>query len=300
MRGPGPVLSTLLVAILCVIWGSTWLVIREGLVDLPPFTSAAIRFALAAVLMVLVCHFLAMREGGRRAPLWLVLLAGTLNFSASYGAVYSAEQVLPSALSSVLFAVFPLLVAVMSHYLLPAERLRPKHALGFLLGFVGVGLLFITDVSAVGPGALPMAMVFMISPVVAALGTTVVKRYGGDVSSLLLNRDAMFVGAVTLGALAVLFERDASMTFTGAAIGSIAYLSVIGTVVTFSLYFWLLRYAPAYKLAVIPYVTPVVAIVLGVTIAGESVGASTFAGMGLILLGVLLVTRGSASRRVRR
>lgn len=289
--GPGARAVSLLVGLLCLLWGSTWMVIREGLEDLPPFLSAAVRFTIAALLMAVVASRLAGREGGARPTRSLVLMMGVFNFAVSYGIVYWVEQYLPSALTSVLWAIFPLVMAILSHLFLPAERIRPLGALGFLLGFAGVTLLFLTDVRALGADALPAAMVLLVSPLVVAFATLYVKKHGEGTSSLRLNRDAMFLGAALLWVVVFLFERDAPVSWSGAAVASVAYLSVVGTVVTFGVYFWLLRFAPAYKLSVIPYLTPAVALALGAFVAGEPVGPMTLVGMGMILAGVLLVSR---------
>ncbi|MBI4879073.1 MAG: EamA family transporter [Planctomycetes bacterium] len=297
---PSTLRVLLLVALLSLIWGSTWLVIREGLEDLPPFSSAAMRFLFAALLMAGVARLLAAREGGADPPLRLVLVMGFLNFATSYGVVYWAERVLPSALASVLWAVYPIIQGILSHLALPGEGLRLSQGAGFLLGFAGVVLLFVTDIQSVGPGATTAGLVLLISPAVVAVATTYIKRCGAGVSSLKLNRDGMILGAALLTALALCTERDAELRWTGQAVFSVAYLSVVGTVVTFSIFFWLLRYAPAYQLAVIPYVTPAVALLLGFFVAGEPLGPATLAGMGLILGGVVLVTGWRPKRAASR
>ena len=124
--GPGRVTVVLTVTVLCLIWGSTWLVIKTGLRDLPVLTSAAARFTIAAGAMALLAPALHRREGGTRPPRWLALCMGSLNFAVSYGVVYVAETVIPSGLASVLWAVFPLLTAALGHVWLPGERLRPS------------------------------------------------------------------------------------------------------------------------------------------------------------------------------
>ena len=104
---PAPSRSTLAlcVAVLCLAWGSTWIVISKGLEDLPPFTSVSVRFALAASVMALLARRLGQREGGERPPRKLVLAMGCLNFGCSYGIVYWSQQHLPSGLVSLLWAV---------------------------------------------------------------------------------------------------------------------------------------------------------------------------------------------------
>src|SRR5262245_27831490 len=120
---PRPLRVLLLTALLCLIWGSTWIVIKEGLQSLPPFTSAAARFGIAAACMSLLAAWLGAREGGSAPSLGLSLILGCLNFAASYGIVYWSETRIHSGLASVLWAVFPLLQATLGHVFLPGERL---------------------------------------------------------------------------------------------------------------------------------------------------------------------------------
>ncbi len=277
------------IVLLCLIWGSTWVVIKGGLEDLPPLTSAGARFAVAALLMVGVAALFGAREGGKKPPVWLWLVQGTTNFALSYGIVYHSETVLPSGLVSLLFGVYPMLQALAGHLFLDGERLRSTQWIGFGVGLVGLVLLFRTDLRGFGPDGVPTALLLMLSPVSVVIGTTLVKRYGGGVSSTLLNRNGMFVGAALLLAAAVALEREAGVSWTTPAVASVLYLSVMGTVVTFSLFFWLLRYVAAHRMALISYVTPALALFLGWAFAGEPVTASTLSGAACILCGVLFV-----------
>lgn len=296
---PSALKVLLLTALLCLIWGSTWVVIKNGLEDLPPLGSAAARFTLAAAAMSLLCALLAEREGGSRPTLALTLVLGSLNFALSYGIVYWSEARLPSALVSVLWAVYPLLQAVVGHLFLPGERLAPAQGLGFGLGFLGVAALFATDLRELGPEAIPAGAALLFSPLVSAIGTTYVKKHGAGTSSLLLNRNGMWIGATGLWAAAFVAERGASYRWTGMALFSLVYLALIGTVVSFGVYFWLLRHTPANRLSVIAYVTPAVALGLGLAVRHEPIGPWTLAGLGAILAGVFLVHRGGMKPKAR-
>lgn len=271
--------------------------IREGLDDLPPFTSAGVRFLLAAVVMAMLAPWLAPREGGTRPTLRLVAAMGVLNFALSYGVVYWAECSLPSGLVALLWAIYPMLMAAMGHVWLRGERLRGRQWIGFLGGFAGVGLLLGTDLPDIGGGAVTAGLVLLVSPLAVAFGTVIIKREGRGVCSVLLNRDAMALGAALLLMVALFTERDAPAAWTPRAVGSIVYLAIAGTVVTFGLYHWVLRFAPAHQLALIAYVTPVLALALGVALRNEPVGPNTLVAGLLILAGVTGVLAGGAPRK---
>jgi drug/metabolite transporter (DMT)-like permease len=279
------------IALLCLIWGSTWIVIQGGLQDLPALTAAAARFVLAAVVMTAAAPFLRAREGGADPPLWLSAVLGTGNFGLSYGIVYWSETQLPSGIVSVLWSVFPMLMALSGHLFLPGETLHGRQWAGFATGLMGVAVLFMTDLRRFGPQAIPAASILILSPLVSTVGTTIVKRRGSEVSSVLLNRDAMWIGALLLCGGAWFFERDLQVRWTVTAVLSVLYLAVAGTVVTFGLYFWILRHTAAHRLSLIAYVTPAVALLLGWAVGREPITAKTVAGSALILSGVSLVVR---------
>jgi len=96
---------------------------------------------------------------------------------------------------------------------------------------------------------------------------------------------------VLLLAAALLFERDAPARWTPAAIGSVLYLALAGTALTFGLYFWLLRHTAASRLSLIAYATPAIALAVGNLAGGEPIRATTLAGSALILCGVACVVR---------
>src|SRR5688572_23155281 len=122
-------------AVVCLIWGSTWLVIKIGLRDVPPFTGAALRFLIAGLCMAALVPLLSRREGGGRPPFVVVLTQGLFQFALNYGLVYVAETAIPSGLVAVLWSVFPLFVGLAGHYVLKTELLAGVQWLGLLLAF---------------------------------------------------------------------------------------------------------------------------------------------------------------------
>ncbi len=278
---------------LVVIWGTTWAAIRVGLEGMPPMTSAALRFAVASLALLPFVWRLRLRLGTSSVErrLWLVNAAFT--FLGSYGVVYWAEQHVPSALAAVLFATFPLFVAVFAHFGLPSERLGPARLLGVLLGFAGTVVLFSDDL-AHGSATLVPALVFLLSPTCAAIGQVLVKRSGGGVHALSLTLVPMAISAGVFAVLALSFERGREVHLGPRSVASFLYLGVLGSAVAFYLYFQLLQRMDATRLSLLTYLCPLVAVVVGVVFLKERLTSAMVLGMLVILSGVGLASRSAA------
>ena len=284
-------------ALLILIWGTTWAAIRVGLEGLPPFTGVAVRFAIAAVVLLLVARMMNWPLGSGRRAYLLWTVNGAFSFSISYGVVYWAEQWVPSGLAAVLFSTFPLFVAVMAHFWLPGESLRLPSVLGILLGFAGVGIIFSEDLTSLaGQQTRTAAVVFLISPLVSALANVIIKRWGAGFHPISLTAVPMAMTAMAMGALAAWAEKGRGIALDTASAAALVYLAVCGTAVTFFLYFWLLDRLPATRLSLITYGVPIVAVTVGTLFLDEPFTARMFMGSLLVLAGVAIAVRFGKSR----
>lgn len=283
-------IAPLLIALLCLIWGSTWFGIRICLHDQPPLTSAALRFLLAGLAMTALAPRLRRFDTAPPPPRWLWLTAGATSFAGSYGILYAAETVVPSGIAAVLWAIFPLLMAG-SGVLVLGERIAPRQWLGFVVAFSGIVAVFGGNLGSTDAKSLPWALLILLSPIVSALGTTLIKKFGSGTSSVLLNRNGMLFGALLLGAAAVLVEDPRTIVWTWPAVLATLYLALFGTALSFGVYFWLLRTAPASQLALISYVTPVLAMLLGAAVGDGEADPMAWVGTALVVTGVALVVR---------
>ena len=278
---------------MCIfIWGTTWAAIRVGLSGIPPFRGAAMRFAIAGVLLLVLA--LVRRVPLGRAPMerWLWVINGTLSFSASYGTVYWAEQWVPSGLASIIFATFPLFVAALAHYMLPGESLRLPSVMGIVLGFCGIAVIFSEDLTLLGGPGTPLAAVVMLSsPVVSALASVMVKRWGQGIHPLSLTSVPMILGSVLLWSFSAVMERGMPTVWTTASVGSLIYLALAGSAVTFLLFFWLLQRMAATRLSLIAYITPVLSVLVGMIFMGEHATMITVLGSIIVVLGVVMASR---------
>src|SRR6185436_12598278 len=152
-------LQILAYALLCLIWGSTWIVIKVGYGDLGPFNVAAVRFVIAGTVFALLVPILGARLPRGRTEWLLVSWVGTVLFAADYGLIYWAEQRLDSGLTAVIFAVMPVMTSVAAHFYLASERLTPHKLLGTVIAFAGVAVLFTDRLAVDASQTWPMAAV---------------------------------------------------------------------------------------------------------------------------------------------
>jgi drug/metabolite transporter (DMT)-like permease len=299
---PSRLLSYLILLLLTCIWGTTWSAIRVQLRGIPPFTGVALRFALAGAVLLGVALAMKVPLGRARYErrLWVVNAACT--FCTSYGLVYWAEQWLPSGLTAVLFATFPLIVAVLAHFWIPGERLTAAAVVGVVVGFAGVAVLFSADLESIaGPRAVFVAAVLLISPTVSAVAQVAVKRWGGEVHPLSITAAPMLLTGGVMGTLAAIVERDRGATFGGPSVGALLYLALVGSALAFSLYFWLLRHLPSTQVSLVAYTAPVLAVFVGRVALDEPVTARMLAGSALVAAGVAVALRaGHAAEPARR
>jgi drug/metabolite transporter (DMT)-like permease len=287
-----PLLTYAGLATLVLIWGSTWAAIRVSLEGIPPLTGVVIRFTLACLLLLALTPFFGVRLGRSPMERRLWCINAVLTFTISYGLVYWGEQWVPSGLAAVIFATFPLFVAVLAHFFLPGERLRTASFVGVLIGFAGVAVLYSEDLGTlVGPRAGFAAKLMLIAPVASAIANVAVKRWGSGVSPLSVSGVSMGLGALLVVPFAWIVERGREVTFGIRPVLAVVYLAVVGSAVAFTVYYWLLRRLPATSLSLINYATPVVAVLIGTLWLGEPFTLRILLGAALVVAGVAISVR---------
>jgi drug/metabolite transporter (DMT)-like permease len=289
--------TALALAALIMIWGSTFAVIAVGLEDIPPMTGIALRFALASFLLLALAWKRGVPLGKSRREWKLWWVNGLFTFCFAYWITYWAEQYLPSGLAAILYATFPLFVALLAHWMIPGEPLTRRALAGAFLGILGVVWIFADDLSDLGgPMVVPAALVMILSPLSASVASVWVKKWGSGIHPLSQTAVPMAICAGIMGLLALVFEADREMVWSVRSVSTLLYLAVIGSAVTFTLYFWLLSYLRATRISLITFGVPIVAVLVGVLARNEPVTVGMIGGTGLVLTGVALTLRVPAGR----
>lgn len=277
------------------VWGSTYLGIAVAVETIPPFLMAAARFALAG--SVLFAWSLARARGAFPWPTrreWRdSAITGALLLGGGMGFVAWGEQTIPSGIAALVIATMPVWTTVLGRILL-GQRLPGLALVGISIGFVGVAVL-------VGPtvlgttGALDPAGLgaILLSPLSWALGSLYASHRAILPGHPLVATSAqMLTGAVALTILAALTGEPARLDVGGISARSIVaflYLAIIGSLLAFTVFGWMLRVAPLPLVTTYAYVNPVVAVILGAIVLQEPIEPRTLVAGGIIVIGVALI-----------
>jgi drug/metabolite transporter (DMT)-like permease len=286
--------------ILCGIWGSTWLFIKLGLADLPPITFAGIRFVISCAILFPLVWLRHLPLPKTRADWFLLVGTGVMSFSLNYGLVFWAEQYITSGLAALLQATLPAFGLILAHFYVPAERMTWVKIAGVVLGVGGVGVVFSNQLAISGRQALAGCVGMVLSAFFAAYSNVLVKTYGKNLNPAVIAAYQMLFGLVPLLLYGLAFEGNPlRFRWTPLAVLCLLYLAVVGSVIAFLLYYWLIQNMDVTKTMLISLVTPVVAVILGMLVLDEQLSWRTLVGGAMIIAGIgFIVVRKPRSRAV--
>ena len=286
-----PALIWLALGAVYVIWGSTYLAIREAVLTLPPLLMASVRFLVAGALLYVWAIRRGHREGDRPGwPEWRsAFVVGSLLLLVGNGGVVLAERSVPSGVAALVIATIPVWMAMIDR-VFSGQRLVPQAIGGLALGFGGLAVL----VGGTGSGKLDL--VGMVILLTAALGWAIGSMYSRGARlparPLVATAMEMLAGGTALafaGAVHGEFGRIHPERFSTASLLGLAYLIVFGSWVAFSAYIWLLRTAPISLVSTYAYVNPVVAVFLGWAFLSERITPRTMVAGAVIVAAVALI-----------
>jgi drug/metabolite transporter (DMT)-like permease len=285
-------------ALICLIWGSTWLVIKVGLIGVPPFLAAGLRFLLATLLVGAVLAARRQRFRLTHDDKVCVISLGLLVFWLDYAAVYWAETRISSGLTAILFSTMPLMTSLLSAYWTRSETLSGRKIVGIVIGVLGTTLLFWPQESLGLPQALGMLAVLGAS-VCAAINLVTMKKYGRHGDPFVLNFFGMGIGAVLLVAMSAGMESWSAVVWSRANVLAVFYLSIFGSVIAFWAYYSLIKRMDATVVSMNTLIIPIVALALGRAFLDETVTPMAVAGIATILVGVAIAIVPMGSTQVR-
>jgi drug/metabolite transporter (DMT)-like permease len=298
---PAPWKILVAFAIIYIVWGSTYLAIRVGVREMPPFLMAGLRFTIAGLAL-----YAWMRFQGTPSPSWrewrAASILGTLMFLIDYASLFWAEERVPSGIAAVVLAAIPVCITLLEIIFLRTQRLTVRLSLGLAVGLIGVAVLMNPKASL---GEAPLDRGGAIALLVAccgwSIGTIVSQKLVLPSSKPMSAGAQMFSGGVQLLVLSSVsgeFSRFHVREISGSAWFSLVYLIIAGSIVGYTAYVWLLHYESPTRVGTYAYVNPVIAVILGAALGGEIIGRRTLLGTALVLVSVVAIT--TAKARVAR
>jgi len=295
-----PTWKTLLAfAIIYLVWGSTFLAIRVGVREVPPFLLAAMRFSVAG--LALCGWMLARGERSPSARQWMsAFVLAVLIFVLDYGLLFWAEQRVPSGIAAVMLATIPVFMALSEIIFLRTQRLTARLAWALLIGMGGVAVLMS---HSLGLGGAPIdragALALIIASISWAVSSALTRKLPLPTSKIMSSGAQMLAGGVLLALTAAALGEFRSFHPGAVSRGawlSLLYLIVAGSIVAFTAYIWLIHHESPTKVGTYAYVNPVVAVLLGYFLGGEGLGLRTILGTLFVLVSVAVITTTPAQK----
>lgn len=290
----------LVLILLGAIWGASYLFIKVGGAEIPPFTFVEGRALIAALALYIV-----MRVRGERLPRarreWLLLAAmGIFNGVIPYTLITWGEIHIASGLAAILTAAMPLFTVMLAHFWTHDERLSVAKVLGVILGFVGVIVLFLPQWRQgmqVADSATPSGMEFwgefavVVAAASYAVAVLIARKYLLSMSHVVASTGQLASTAFFMLPLSLAFDSLSVLRPSPAAIGSLVTLALLGTAFAYILYYWLIDHTGATRTSLVTFLIPITGVMWGALLLGERIDWEAIVGLVLIIAGVGLVSR---------
>ena len=289
-----PVMVLLAFAIVYLVWGSTYFFIQKAVAGFPPFMLGALRFLLSGMLMTFWCIMKGEKLFGI-PNIKHAIISGILLLFFGNGIIIWVEQTIPSGVAAITVSSAPLWFILLDK---PkwSENFRSRSIVaGMLIGLAGVLLLFSEQVSEAmkGNGVQIGTMILLLIASIAWAGGSLYSKYKSSEGSTIVNSSwqMMAAGIAFLPGMLIRGEMNGFEweNVSSDAWLSLLYLITMGSIAGFSAYVWLLKVRPAMQVSTYAYVNPVVAVLLGVFLAGEKISLTQILGLITILGSVLLI-----------
>jgi drug/metabolite transporter (DMT)-like permease len=273
------------------IWGASYLFIKVGVKEIPPFTFVEVRTLLATIALLI-----ALRVRNETMPrtwrAWAPLLAlGFFNSVIPYTLITWGEKSITSGLAAILTSMVPLFTVIIAHFATHDERLSAPKIIGVSVGFAGVIILSLPQLREGIQAELFGELAVVAAAASYAAAVLIARKFLRGVSYVVASAGQLGTTAVALLPFSLLFDNPFALRPSFAALGSLATLSLLGTAFALFLYYWLIENTGATRTSLVTYLIPITGVMWGALLLSESVEWEAILGLALIIAGVGLVTR---------
>lgn len=281
-------------------WGSVFLAIRVGVETMPPFLMGGLRFLVSGVIMLLLSLIRHETRSVSLIDALFAIVVGVFLWFAANGLLMIGEQTVPSGLSALIWALIPIWIAVIELVSGGKERLDFIGGLGIVLGFAGVATLVLPNLLAQSLSVAFGQLLVVGATLFWSMGTLISRRHKNQMPLFLLTSVECFAAGVPMTLVSIYLNEWRGEVFASVAPNAwwaLGFLIVFATVIASTAYMYLLRNVPASRVVTYTFVIPIIALVFGAVILGETLTVWIFAGTIIILAGLTLVHHIHLSKR---
>ena len=276
--------------LLCLIWGSTWIILKKSLTNgTPPLFGSGMRFLLAGSILWIIIFFQRSYPPFSKHALRIYFQFGVLNLAISYGLTYWATQYIYSSLSSIIWSGFPLTVAIFSYFMLPNETLTLKKSISLILGSIGAALILLESINLSGENVTIGVVLVILAVIIASYPSVYLKKYDQIVSPLHINSVSQLMAGIILLSVSYFIEGNHQMIWSNYNIFALIYLTIPGSLIAWFIYIWLYSHLSMAQISYIAFFPPLMATALGWIFLDEVLTTLSIFGGLFVIFGALLI-----------
>ncbi|HEX8060650.1 MAG TPA: EamA family transporter [Cyclobacteriaceae bacterium] len=290
-------------AVVCVLWGTTFLGIRIGVMDVPPFLFAALRLSIAGLLLTLIMLFVLKVKLPSKDVIIVQALGGFCLFTLGNGLIGVAELYISSGITAIVCAMIPIWVTLINLGTSEDERPTFPVFVGLAIGLSGIVLMFGDNVREFSNSKYVWSVVLIfVANMGWSAGSVWIKRKNtGANNNTFMNAGLqMLFGGLFLFLGSVVFDDYSTLRWTPSALWALAYLIVFGSIIAFACFSYALKKLPVTIVSLYAYINPIVAVLLGTLILGEKFNLRIAVAMLVTVAGIYIVNKGFQLRELWR
>lgn len=278
------------------IWGTTYLAIRVGVQDLPPFLFAGFRWIIAGVLFFSYLYWRGNRLP-KKSELKYLLITGISLIGISNGLVVVAEQWIPSGLAALLMTTLPFWVAGYESFLPEGIKFNTRLLIGLLMGFLGISIIFSNEYDKLlNPDYLTGIVFILISMFSWTYGSIYSKYKKIDLNPLVIATLHMIIAGVFQTSIGLALGEFSEFHFTTNSLYAFLYLILVGSMFGYGSFIYAITHLPVSFVSTYSYINPIIALILGWLILDEQITWPIIIAAGVILIGVAIIKSGSITK----
>jgi drug/metabolite transporter (DMT)-like permease len=277
-----------LLVILSIFWGGSFFFTEIALRDFQPFTLVFLRISIAALILVVVVYM-----SGQRLPAalktWMgYILLGLINNAIPFSLIVWGQTRIESGVASILNATAPIFTVLLAHFLTSDERLTIPKIIGVLVGFIGVYLMMMPELSN-GFSWRGLGQVAVLGAAISYSFAAIFGKRFKHIPAVVNSAGMLLCSSLIMLPLVIIIDAPWSVRPSFEALSAVLSIAVISTVAAYLMYFHLLSTAGATNVLLVTFLIPVSALLLGVGVLGEVIKFFEYAGMGCIFLGLIII-----------